>query len=336
MSARQLPPITQKTIVPVPIVPESERPSLAERRARREARRLKQREANVGRAAKMHAARLADPGTQPADKSDAPSPGAKQIPAFNIGCSGWFYWHWREQFYPPTAPTSEWFAHYAARFATVELNAPFYSWPTLATVQSWLRQARRRNFVYTVKVSELITHVKRFAGTKELVKDFGYIADLLGPKMGCFLFQLPPSFHFTSARLKRILGQLDPARRNVVEFRHRSWWNDEVFAAFRQHRTIFCSCSGPRLPDQLVKTADEVYIRFHGTKQWYRHNYAKEELAIWTERVRSSGATRVWAYFNNDRDCHAIKNAREFLRQLKQRRDPHGHSVARSQKRSKQ
>jgi uncharacterized protein YecE (DUF72 family) len=74
----------------------------------------------------------------------------------------------------------------------VELNAPFYSWPTVATVNFWLRQAGRRKFTYTVKVCELITHVKRFAGTKQLVLDFGLIADLLGPRMGCFLFQLPP------------------------------------------------------------------------------------------------------------------------------------------------
>jgi uncharacterized protein YecE (DUF72 family) len=98
------------------------------------------------------------------------------------------------------------------------------------------------------------------------VRDFGYIADMLGSHMGCFLFQLPPSFHFTQARLDRILTQMDPARRNVVEFRHRSWW-DEVYAAFRASRTLFCSCSAPRLPDELVKTADDVYVRFHGVKQ---------------------------------------------------------------------
>ena len=134
--------------------------------------------------------------------------------------------------------------------------------------------------------------------------------------MGCFLFQLPPSFHYTPARLNRILAQLDPARRNVVEFRHRSWWNEGVYAAFRRAGTVFCSCSGPRLPDELVKTADDVYVRFHGMKRWYRHDYTKAELAVWAGRIRASGATRVWAYFNNDRDGYAIKNARELLRQL--------------------
>ena len=194
---------------------------------------------------------------------------------------------------------------------------PFYSWPTVGTVQGWIRQAGRKKFVYTVKVSELITHIKRFSRTKTLIRDFGYIADLLGPGMGCFLFQLPPSFHYSKARLDRIVSQLDPSRKNVVEFRHRSWWNEKVYAAFSQAGIIFCSCSGPKLPDDLVTTADDVYIRFHGIKQWYRHDYTPEELAVWVERVRASGAKRVWAYFNNDRDGFAIKNARTFFKLLR-------------------
>lgn len=175
----------------------------------------------------------------------------------------------------------------------------------------------RRKFVYTVKVSELITHVKRFTGTQELIRDFGHIADLLGPHMGCFLFQLPPSFHFSRSRLDRITAQLDPTRRNVVEFRHRSWWNDHVFAAFKINNIVFCSCSGPRLPDQLVKTANEIYVRFHGVSQWYRHDYSAAELDGWAEKIRESGARRIWAYFNNDRNGYAIKNARALLRRIR-------------------
>jgi hypothetical protein len=116
--------------------------------------------------------------------------------------------------------------------------------------------ARKRDFVYTVKACELITHIKRFKGTKTLIKDFGMIAHILGDRMGCFLFQLPPSYHFTKARLTAIVSQLGPARRNVVEFRHVSWWNETVYAAFRRSGIIFCSCSGPRLPDELVRTTE--------------------------------------------------------------------------------
>jgi uncharacterized protein YecE (DUF72 family) len=96
-----------------------------------------------------------------------------------------------------------------------------------------------------VKVCELITHIKRFSGTRTLVRDFGLIADLLGRRMGCFLFQLPPSFHYTPARLKLILGQLDHRRRNVVEFRHKSWWNETVYEAFRETGTLAADPSFP-------------------------------------------------------------------------------------------
>jgi uncharacterized protein YecE (DUF72 family) len=205
--------------------------------------------------------------------------------------------------------------HYSREFSTVELNAPFYSWPTVAAVKKWVTQATRKDFIYTVKVCDLITHVKRFVSTRTLVEDFYYIAELLGERMGCFLFQLPPSFHYTPARLRSIVGQLNPMFRNVVEFRHPSWWNDEVYDAFRSAGVCFCLCSGPRLPDGLVKTARDVYVRFHGTSSWYRHDYTPEELQVWLQRIKSCGTERVWAYFNNDREGNSLRNARLF-RQL--------------------
>ncbi len=116
------------------------------------------------------------------------------------------------------------------------------------------------------------------------------------------------------AVLRRSSGEPEPAN----EMRCRDIVVDETaFRAFRDSNAVFCSCSGPRLPDELVRTADDVYVRFHGTKQWYRHDYSKEELAVWVRQIADSGAKRVWAYFNNDRNGYAIKNARELLRQLK-------------------
>jgi uncharacterized protein YecE (DUF72 family) len=287
-------------------------------RARREERRAKQRAQNIVRAQKMHSARVEYERSHPPSLTNPATPRGENTarPNIHIGCSGWYYWHWRDSFYPKGQPSSRWFSHYASQFKTVELNAPFYSWPTPPTVNTWIRQIGDQEFTYAIKVNELITHTKRFVRTGTLVKDFGLIADLLGPYFGCFLYQLPPSFHYTPAALKRILKQLDPRRRNVVEFRHPSWWNESVYQAFRDTHTIFCSVSGPRLPDELIKTADDVYIRFHGTKKWYRHDYAKGELAVWTARIQQSGAKQVWAYFNNDREGYAIKNARELIRQL--------------------
>ena len=276
--------------------------TVEERRARKAERRAKQREITVLRASKMHSARLL------AEAEGHLLPVATP-PALNIGCSGWFYWHLKGSFYPTQMPTSEWFAHYADHFRTVELNAPFYSWPTINAVKAWRRQAEGRQMIYTVKVSELITHLRKFEGTETLVRDFGHIADLLGPLMGCFLFQLPPSFHYSPERLSGILAQLDPTRRNVVEFRHASWWNDDVYAAFAKTGAIFCSCSGPRLPDPVIKTAADIYIRFHGVERWYRHDYSYDELTDWARRIKDAKAERIWIYFNNDFDGYAIKNA---------------------------
>jgi uncharacterized protein YecE (DUF72 family) len=284
-----------------------------ERRLRKMERRAKQRLANTARAKKMHELRLLSEKYSTAVTTKKPMP-PNEMQHF-VGCSGWFYWHLRDTFYKSLS-TKDWFAKYASHFKTVEINASFYSWPTEANIQGWIRQAGRKKFIYTVKVSELITHIKRFKGTKTLIRDFSHIADLLGPRMGCFLFQLPPSFKYTPARLKTILEQLDPRLRNVVEFRHASWWNDDVYKAFHKAGAIFCSCSGPRLPDQLVKTSDDIYIRFHGVKRWYRHDYTKAELSEWVHRIDKSGAKRVWIYFNNDNEGYAVKNALQMRKLL--------------------
>src|ERR1700760_3373032 len=184
--------------------------TLDQRHERRRLRREKQRGDNVRRAAKMHTARI-DAKTESAKLSNE----AKQ--SIYVGCSGWRYWKWRNSFYADV-PQPDWFEHYLKSFDTVEINASFYSWPTVAAVQAWRRAPGKKKFVYTVKVCELITHIKKFKGTKTLIRDFGMIADILGERMGCFLFQLPPSYRYTKTRLNDIISQLDPARRNVVEF----------------------------------------------------------------------------------------------------------------------
>ncbi|HYE61396.1 MAG TPA: DUF72 domain-containing protein [Phycisphaerales bacterium] len=240
-----------------------------------------------------------------------------------VGCSGWYYRHWHGCFYPQELSSHKWFAHYRRSFNTVELNAPFYRWPQPSTVKRWLRDAHR-NFVYSVKVNGEITHDRRFQGTRKLIREFCSLGEVLGKHMGAFLFQMPPSFRYTPARLRRILNQLDPRWTNVLEFRHRGWWNDEAFAIIREASdaseggVLFCCTSGPRLPDTLVKTGLDVYIRFHGVKRWYRHDYSREELEGWAERITTCGARRVYCYFNNDRDAYAIKNARLLRRLLKE------------------
>ncbi len=229
----------------------------------------------------------------------------------HIGCSGWFYWHWKGIFYPDRAPTKTWFKHYLSVFDTVELNAPFYNWPRPATVRGWAREAPP-GFRYTVKVNGEITHERRMVRTKRLVESFYEIADILGGQMGCFLFQFPPSYKYTPARLKSIVAQLDPARRNAVEFRHKSWWRQSVYRAFEKRKLIFCAVSAPRLPEVMPAKAEILYLRFHGRTRWYRHDYSTEELTAWARRIAVSGAKEVWVYFNNDREGFAIKNAIEL------------------------
>ncbi len=299
---------TQNCRCDLPVISTEE---LAKRNARRDERRQKQRAVNEARASKMHDERM----QQRESRLGGPT---QHNGSVHVGCSGWYYWHWNGRFYPEGLPRNQWFSFYQTQLQTVELNAPFYSWPTVATVKTWLRQASQE-FIYTVKVCELITHIKRFEGTHDLIQDFSYIGDMLGHRMGCFLFQLPPSVRYTPQTLELILRQLDPRRRNVVEFRHKSWWEENVFKKFEAAGVIFCSISGPRLPDQLIKTADDVYVRFHGTTNWYRHDYSDAELENWADRIKGSGAKRVWAYFNNDRDASATKNAKTLCRLLGQR-----------------
>ncbi|WP_457643020.1 DUF72 domain-containing protein [Persephonella sp.] len=131
-------------------------------------------------------------------------------------------------------------------------------------------------------------------------------------KLGTVLFQLPPSFKYSEENLDRILGSLDSRFTNVVEFRHGSWWREDVVRIFDQNGIVFCSVSSPKLPEQLVKTNNTVYIRFHGRDKWYRYRYSDEELLKWVEEIKKVYPERVFAYFNNDFHGYAPENALRF------------------------
>ena len=176
--------------------------TVEERRERTRLRREKQREDNLGRAAKMHFARLKTKKDGLDGLPELKASSARRVLGLALLEMA--------EFFLRGVPQPGWFERYLKDFDTVEMNASFYSWPTVAGVQAWRRQAGERNCVYTVKVCELITHAKRFKGTKTLIRDFGLIADILGDRMGCFLFQLPPSYRYTRARLDAIVSQLDP------------------------------------------------------------------------------------------------------------------------------
>ena len=187
--------------------------TLEERRERRRLRREKQRENNAHRAAKMHAARL---------KMETTSlkAAAKPKASLYVGCSGSRHWDWRDSFYAG-GPQPDWFEHYLKSFDTVEINASFYSWPAVANVQTWQHGLGMKRFVYTVKVCELITHVKRFKGAKTLIKDIGMIADVLGDRMGCFPISgaAELSLHQGTAQGHRKSARSLPAQRRRIQAR---------------------------------------------------------------------------------------------------------------------
>jgi uncharacterized protein YecE (DUF72 family) len=234
---------------------------------------------------------------------------------YYIGCSGYYYWYWKERFYPESLPQSKWFQHYTKYFDTVELNSPFYRWPKPDTPKSWYRNAPE-GFVYTIKVNRRITHIKKFKDTKQLIKDFYKLGDDLIEKMGCYLFQLPPNLKFSEGKLKEITSQLNSERKNVIEFRHESWFNAEVYEEFKKNNIIFCILSSPSMPEDFVKTADDIYIRFHGKRSLYASNYSNKELGEWVKKIKKSSAKNSWAYFNNDANAFAVKNALEFKKLL--------------------
>lgn len=232
---------------------------------------------------------------------------------FHLGCSGWYYQGWENLFYKDL-PKNQWFKFYAQNFNTVELNSPFYHFPKLSTAKTWYRNAPD-DFVYSVKANRMITHLKKFKGTKKIVDDFYKVVSELREKLGCVLFQLPPNVHYHKEKLKEIIKQLNPKYKNVLEFRHPSWWNKETYELLKDNNIIFCIVSGPGLPEDFIKTSKDIYIRLHG-KSWYDYNYSKKELREYAQKIKKAKAKTAWAYFNNDYYAYAPKNCLELMKLL--------------------
>jgi uncharacterized protein YecE (DUF72 family) len=155
-----------------------------------------------------------------------------------------------------------------------------------------------------------------FAARKNWLRSFFRSRKFSDRSWSCFLFQFPPSSRYPPSRLKSLIEKLDPAYRNAIEFRHKSWWRKSVYRQFTERGLISCSISAPRLPDALIETSDVIYIRFRGPTRWYRHDYSTKEFAGWARQIRESGAREPWIYFNNDREGFAIKNVKELTKQL--------------------
>ena len=231
-------------------------------------------------------------------------------PHYYIGTSGWHYDHWRGRFYPEKLPRAGWLKHYAGYFNTVELNNSFYRLPSEKAFAGWY-ESSPDNFVYSVKVSRYITHIKRLKDTGEAVDKFITRSAGLKEKLGPLLYQLPPNIHRNDEVLGAFLSGLPSGLKHVIEFRHGSWLVEPVFDILRRHNTGFCVFDMPRMSCPLLATAGFAYIRFHGSDGLYSGCYSDNELSGWAERLKelAAGLGAVYIYFNNDAEAFAVRNA---------------------------
>jgi uncharacterized protein YecE (DUF72 family) len=242
-----------------------------------------------------------------------------------IGCSGWQYQSWREVFYPPRTPQPRWLSHYASVFDTVEVNSTFYRLARREAVARWVEQVPP-GFVFTIKSSQYLTHMKRLLdmeqGVERLYEPLQPLIDagILGP----VLWQLPERFHRDDDRLLGALRRLPPGR-HAFEFRHVSWFVGDVYAMLRAHNVAFVNAhrAGHGFPDDVV-TADFTFLRFHYGARGRRGNYAQGELDGWADKVAAFARAEldVFAYFNNDWEAFAPRNAVALRRKVSRRLAP--------------
>lgn len=230
-----------------------------------------------------------------------------------IGTSGWVYKEWANDFYRGLK-AKEHFPFYTTQFTTVEINATFYRLPNLKMVHGWRKKAPD-GFIFAVKGSRFITHIKRLNNLERSANVFIRRITPLKEKLGPLLWQLPPNFKLDLPRLESFLKRLPKSLFHAVEFRHPSWVVPETYELLRRHNAAYVSVSSMRMPLDFSVTADFVYIRFHGLAGGARHDYSEEELQPWAEHIRKQAASEenVFVYFNNDLNVRAPNNAKLLM-----------------------
>jgi uncharacterized protein YecE (DUF72 family) len=238
-----------------------------------------------------------------------------------LGTSGYVYGHWRSVFYPPRLPQRAWLPFYAEHFDTVELNNSFYRLPSKAAFRAW-RAAVPEDFVFAVKASRFLTHLKRLRAPTAPLDRFFRRVKPLGPTLGPVLFQLPAQFRVNLPRLERFLRALQRQRhvagvRAVLEVRHASWLVPETFDLLRKASVALCFHDARAQVVTEPVTAGFVYVRRHGTGGRDHGSYTEAMLRADARRVRGwlADGLDVYVYFNNDGGAAAVKNARR-LREL--------------------
>ena len=231
-------------------------------------------------------------------------------PAIHIGTSGWHYKHWKGPFYPSHLAEAEQFHYYIRYFSTVEINNSFYMLPAMETFADW-RKAAPDNFLFAVKASRFITHMKKLNLDAKGVKKFFSHVEKLREKLGTILFQLPPKWNVNAERLDNFLSVLPKVYRYAVEFRNQTWYSDEVYAILEKHNCAFCIYELEQHLSPLQVTADFVYLRLHGPGKKYQGSYSNAVLSSWAARCKQWRDERkdVFVYFDNDQEGNAVRNA---------------------------
>ncbi|HEY0632492.1 MAG TPA: DUF72 domain-containing protein [Thermoleophilaceae bacterium] len=237
-----------------------------------------------------------------------------------IGCSGWNYQSWRGgEFYPKGCPPSRWLEHYSRVFDTVEVNSTFYRLASQKAVAHWIEQTPP-DFVFALKASRYLTHIKRLGDLDQgIARYYERIEPLTKTpqKLGPIVWQLPPNFQRDEERLEAALAAL-PEGRHCFEFRHKSWFTEDVYALLRAYGVALVIGDRKGLDFQTYEmTADWTLVRFHHGRRGRRGNYSESELEEWAQRFEDwSRRVEIYAYFNNDWEVFAPRNARWMRKRL--------------------
>ncbi len=210
-----------------------------------------------------------------------------------VGTSGYPYPEWKGTFYPAKMPPGKMLGYYGQRFRTVEINNTFYRPPTVQLLDAWAAQVPP-NFRFVLKAPQEITHVKRLANAGALASSLIESAGALGDRMGPVLFQLPPNFRKDVPRLSDFLASLPPCR-VAFEFRHQSWFDEEVFDTLRDHQCAMCVAdTEDELEVPFVSTADFGYLRLR------RPDYDDTALKAWAARMQAEGWRECFVFFKHE------------------------------------
>src|SRR5262245_56057918 len=225
------------------------------------------------------------------------------------GTSGFSYKEWKGSFYPEDLPAEEMLAYYSARLPAVEINNTFYRMPKPSLLEGWAAQVPAE-FRFILKASQRITHRKRLKEAGDEVAYFFQTASTLGDRLGPTLIQLPPNLKKDLPRLESFLSVLPEGPRVAFEFRHASWFEDDVFAALRAKGAALCIAEDEELATPLVATAGWGYLRLR------RQDYDDAAVAAWAERVRAQTWTEAYVFFKHEDAGPGPRLAADFLRRM--------------------